>query len=257
LLDTEVDRIASADQGFIVSTGTQTYSADVVLCAHGKRSRLDVAMRRAFVQKRSPYVGVKYHINTEMPDDLIALHNFSGGYCGVSRIEDGKSNLCYLSHRDNLRQYGNVKEMEHNILYRNPLLKSIFTNSEFLFDKPEVINEISFESKYPVEAGLLMIGDAAGMITPLCGNGMAIAIHSARMCSDWVIRFCQASISREAMERSYDYYWRKTFSRRLAFGRQVQRLFGSPVGSNVAINLALYSRPIARTIIRNTHGQPF
>jgi flavin-dependent dehydrogenase len=257
LLNTEVDRIDKVAERFNVVAGINTYTADVVLCAYGKRSKLDLTMDRAFTRKRSPYVGVKYHIKTEIPDDLIALHNFSGGYCGLSRIEDGKANLCYLAQRDHLRKHGNIKELEQNVLYRNPFLKSVFNNSEFLFDKPEVINEVSFETKRPVEAGLLMIGDAAGMITPLCGNGMAIAIHSAKICSDWVIRFCRASISREAMQHSYETAWRKTFSGRLTFGRQVQRLFGSPTASNFAVSIALYSRTIARQIIRNTHGHPF
>jgi flavin-dependent dehydrogenase len=28
---------------------------------------------------------------------------------------------------------------------------------------------------------MLMIGDTAGLIHPLCGNGMAMAIHSAKL----------------------------------------------------------------------------
>ena len=42
--------------------------------------------------------------------------------------------------------------MEDAVLFKNPFLKNIFTNSQFLFDKPETINEISFETKLPVDA---------------------------------------------------------------------------------------------------------
>ena len=56
-----------------------------------------------------------------------------------------------------------------------------------LFEKPEVINEITFEKQDPVSNHILMCGDAAGMITPLCGNGMAMAIHSAKILSGLII----------------------------------------------------------------------
>ena len=70
--------------------------------------------------------------------------------------------------------------MERQVLLKNPHLKRIFSEADFVFGRPEVINEISFETKDPVENHILMAGDAAGMITPVCGNGMAIAIHSGK-----------------------------------------------------------------------------
>ena len=42
----------------------------------------------------------------------------------------------------------------------------------------------SFAPKKPVEEHILMSGDAAGLITPLCGNGMAMAIRSAKILSE-------------------------------------------------------------------------
>lgn len=80
--------------------------------------------------------------------------------------------------------------MEEAVLFRNPFIRSIFEKSEFLFDRPETINEISFQTKQPVENHILMIGDAAGMIAPLCGNGMAMAIHSAKIVSERLLQYC-------------------------------------------------------------------
>jgi flavin-dependent dehydrogenase len=137
-------------------------------------------------------------------------------------------------------------------------LKSIFTNSEFLFDKPEVINEVSFLTKAPVEDHVLMVGDSAGMIAPLCGNGMAMAIHSGKILSDLVIEyFKDPNHSRDWLEKSYASQWDANFRRRLWIGRQVQRLFGNAISSQLAIALTISSRPLANLIIKNTHGQPF
>lgn len=257
LQNTEVTKIAYEHDRFTIDTPASVLEADVVIGAHGKRSRVDMALDRSFIKRRSPYVGVKYHIRSHHPADLIALHNFEGGYCGVSNIEAGKTNLCYLVHRDVLKKYGNVAAMEREVLQRNPLLRTIFTGAEFLFDKPEVINEISFETKTVVNDHVLMAGDAAGMITPLCGNGMAMAIHSAKLLSEQVHLFCRQQISRAALEQQYTAVWRQQFARRLWAGRQVQRLFGNLYTSALAVALALHVKPVARGIINNTHGKAF
>jgi flavin-dependent dehydrogenase len=258
LLDTEVENLHFQNEKFLVVTKEKDFEAEVVIGSFGKRSKLDIQLNRDFIQKRSPFVGVKYHLKTDHPADLIALHNFEGGYCGMSNIEDEKTNLCYLTHRNNIKKFGNIQEMERQVTHKNPLLKKIFTQSEFLFTKPEVINEISFETKAPVENHVLMAGDAAGMITPLCGNGMAMAMHSSKIASELIIRFFrEPAFSRIALEKQYTKEWTRAFSQRLWNGRQVQRLFGSKTASNIAVNLAIYSRPIANAIIRNTHGDTF
>jgi len=258
MLDTEVESIAYADDQFFINMRDREMNADVVIGSFGKRSRIDVQLQRSFIRKRSPYVGVKYHIKRDHPADLIALHNFAGGYCGISNIEHGKTNLCYLTHRDNLRKYGSIDAMQEQILFKNPLLKSIFTESEFLFQKPEVINEISFETKSPVVDHILMAGDSAGMITPLCGNGMSMAIRSGKLAADLVATFCSGQqFTRNDLERIYAREWNKLFAARLWRGRHVQRLFGSAFASAMALNLVIYSRPIANAIIRGTHGDVF
>ena len=258
LLNTEVESINFKENKFEAKIRDGLLNAEVVMGSFGKRSKLDVQLKRGFIQKRSPYVGVKYHIKRDHPDDLIALHNFDGGYCGISNVEDGKTNLCYLTHRDNVREFGSIASMEEKVLFKNPLLKSIFTGSDFLFSKPEVINEISFETKSPIEDHIFMIGDAAGMITPLCGNGMAMAIRSAKLASELVIKFCKdASFKRDQMERQYTREWKKLFAARLWRGRQVQRLFGSKTASHLALGLIIHSRPLANAIIRGTHGEVF
>lgn len=101
----------------------------IVIGAFGKRSNLDKELKRPFMQKRSPYIGVKYHIkNQNFRNDTIALYNFKDGYCGVNAIEDNKLCLCYLTTRQNLKDYGNIEAMEKEILFKN----SIFWNNSAL-----------------------------------------------------------------------------------------------------------------------------
>ena len=227
--------------------------ANNVIGAFGKRSKLDKVLKRDFIKKRSPYIGVKYHVKTEIDRNTVALHNFFGGYCGVNAIEENKVNLCYLGSRDQLRSMGSIEEMERLILYKNPHLKRIFSESEFLFDKPEVINEINFEAKKPVEEHILMAGDSAGLITPLCGNGMAMAIQAGKLAAEALINYS----SREKIELYYTSNWQTLFERRLIVGRGVQTLFGSESASRFTRNLIAHVPYIAKKIIKNTHGKPF
>jgi flavin-dependent dehydrogenase len=164
LLNTKVEDITFQDNQFLVSIPGQQLCAPLVIGAFGKRSNLDQKLKRKFFYKRNPYLAVKFHIRADFPDDLIQLNNYRNGYCGVSKVDGDRYCMCYLAHRDDLRHYGTLKELEKNIICTNPHLKRLFDNAQFLLDKPEVINEISFEKKQPVEQHILMSGDTAGMI---------------------------------------------------------------------------------------------
>jgi menaquinone-9 beta-reductase len=259
LLNTEIDSIQHHGQTFTVTASDQKFHSSLVIGSFGKRSRLDVQLSRSFIKKRSPYVGIKYHAKTNHSNHIIGLHNFRGGYCGVSNVENETTNICYLTHRDSLKRLGSIESLEQNVLAENPHLKKLFSEADFIFQKPEVINEISFETKEPVWNNVLMTGDAAGMITPLCGNGMAMAIHSAKILSHLIInQHQQKNFSHHQLEQAYARVWNKTFSKRLWMGRQIQnKLFGTELGSSLAVNLALRSTLVSNTLIRLTHGKPF
>jgi menaquinone-9 beta-reductase len=261
LLDTRVEDINFTGDGFDVTVPGKTLTAPLVIGSFGKRSNLDQKLKRDFFYKRSPYLAVKFHIRANFPDDLIQLNNYKDGYCGVSKVEGDRYCMCYMAHRDDLRKYGTLAELEKNIICKNLYLKKLFDTAEFLLDKPEVINEISFEKKQPVENHILMSGDTAGMIAPLCGNGMTMAIHSAKILSDNIIRNYkrdQFSVEKRALlEKAYHAEWEHHFARRLWIGRQLQRMFGQNTATSVSLQVLKALPPLADYLISKTHGQPF
>ncbi len=246
------------DLSFEIIAENGIHYSSIAIAAYGKRSNLDQKLKRSFFYNRSPYLAVKYHVRTDLPDNLIRLDNFSGGYSGVCRIEDQKFNLCYLSKTSNLKKYQGIQDMEEQVLYKNPFLKHLFKNSEFIYEKPEVINEISFEPKTLIQDHLLFCGDSAGMITPLCGNGMAIAFHSAKILSECIIAYASGTnLNRQALEWDYKERWSREFTLRLKSGRIIQRLFGSPFLAGLAVT-AMKSLPaLNQIIIKKTHGKVF
>jgi flavin-dependent dehydrogenase len=258
-LNTQVQEVIFHEDLFTVklSDGTEE-KAKIVLGSFGKRANLDRSLSRDFFYKRSPYIGIKYHIKTDFPRDRIALHNFKDGYCGISAIEEDKYCFCYLTTRENLKRSGTIEEMERNILCKNPHLKEIFQKSEFLFSKPEVINEISFEKKTTVENHIIMSGDSAGMIAPLCGNGMSMAIHSAKILSECILKHYKGgNFIRENIEKEYSRSWDDIFSKRLYIGRKIQQLFGHELMTEVVIRSLKIIPPATKWLVKQTHGNEF
>lgn len=258
--NTQVQDISKDGDWFIVSTKTKgSFPTKLVIAAHGKRTKLDQQLDRKFIREHSPYVGVKYHLKTDLPADTISLHNFKGGYCGVSQVEDDTFNLCYLIHRDQIKKHGSIEQTEQEVLSRNPHLRQIFMHSDFLFEKPIVINEVAFWPKETVQDGILMVGDAAGTITPLSGNGMSIAIRSAKMLTLHLCEnFHQSQFDKEAIVRAYQQAWNHEFKKQMWIGRQIQRLyFGNPLASHMAVLTGKFAKSLTRSLIRQTHGEPF
>jgi flavin-dependent dehydrogenase len=235
------------------SLSHKEYFGKLIIGAQGKRSMLDKQLHRSFMGKRSPYIGVKYHIKTEHPSDLIALHNFQDGYCGISKVENNTYCLCYLTTRNHLRKYGTIPKMEEAILYQNPFLKKIFTESTFLYTSPEVINEISFVPKTLYEQRIIFCGDAAGMIAPLCGNGMAMAIHSAKLLAESIIEN-RKTWDEASMYNNYQREWNKNFRQRLWIGRTVQKLFGQNITTEASLRALALSPSLLQWVISKTHG---
>lgn len=257
--NTRVSDIVFDKKEFRITTPQQVYRAAVTCGSYGKRSNLDVKWKRPFAtaakNKLNNYVGVKYHIRCGFPVHTIALHNFRNGYCGIVKIEDDKYCLCYLTAAVNLQQ--SIPEMERTILAENPHLKKLFADAEILFASPVTISQISFDRKAQVERHVLMIGDAAGMITPLCGNGMSMALHGSKLAAQQVHRFLKGEITRTAMEQAYTRQWQQQFARRLRAGRLIQRLLASSRLTNALIAVAKPFPSLVRFLVRQTHGRPF
>ena len=258
-LRTQLQRVERIEGGFrVVLKGGETLETRLLIGSWGKRSTADKALKRPFFRQRTDFIGVKYHIKADLPDDEVALHNFPGGYCGISKIEEGLWNMCYLGSMERLRHWGKLEAMEEKDLGKNPQLRRIFREAEFLYDKPEVINQINFRPKELVEEGVLMAGDSAGLITPLCGNGMAMAIHSAKLLSELILaHWPLKEQDQAALEQAYKNAWQKVFARRLWVGRQTQKLFGGYLPAALAVSSLRAFSPLGRALMRQTHGKAF
>ena len=101
------------------------------------------------------------------------------------------------------------------------------------------------------------MGDAAGMITPLCGNGMSMALHASKIAAEQIHKFLEGAISRELMEQAYAAGWEKLFASRLRTGRMIQRLFDNQRLTNLMIRLGQIFPGLIRILVKKTHGRSF
>ena len=244
--------------GYTIKTKDEMkYAVDFVIAGYGKRSLLDTTLQRNFSNNSSPWLGVKAHYKGDIPNHLVQLHNFEGGYCGISKIEEGKVNVCYLVHYESFKAYKNIQQFQERVLHKNKYLKSFFTNSEMLFEKPLAIAQINFSQKKIVERKIVMCGDAAGLIHPLCGNGMAMAIGGAKIISEILLNHKKGSVkSFDDVARDYTFHWNKSFKNRLQTGRYLQRILLYPKMQNAAYGISKVMPFAVPGIIAKTHGQP-
>lgn len=262
LQSTKVNDVSFEHDVFSIQTNNAIYSAKTVVGAFGKRANLDVKWKRNFTTQKpdkiNNWVGVKYHIRYPFPKENIALHNFQNGYCGISNIEENQCCLCYLTRAENLKANENsIEKMEQHILQKNPLLKEIFSTAAFLYAEPLSISQVNFSQKSRVENHIIMIGDAAGLITPLCGNGMSMAMHAGKLAFQNINLFLQNKISRLQMESKYQQQWKKQFSTRLFIGRIVQKMFGSNTTTSMFLAVMNKMPWLAKQVIKSTHGKTF
>jgi flavin-dependent dehydrogenase len=257
LQDTVLD-VAFLKDFFQVETKQNSiYTSKIAIGAFGKRSLLDVKMQRNFIQKKSPYLGVKIHVKGNFKEDLVALHNFKGGYCGVSKVENKAINLCYITNYATFKKYKNIADFQEQVVFKNRFLKEIFQNSEAIFEKPLSISQISFETKKPVENHVLMCGDSAGMIHPLCGNGMSMAIQSAQLASKLILNYFNGEIeTRKELEKQYIRQWNRKFSLRLKAGHFIAMLFRKDTIASVLLQILKKLPFLLPIIIKQTHGKP-
>ncbi|KGO86864.1 FAD-dependent oxidoreductase [Flavobacterium rivuli WB 3.3-2 = DSM 21788] len=255
-IEDTVNDVFIQDDMFRVQTKNDMYMSKIVLGAFGKRSNIDQQLARSFIGTKSPWLAVKAHYSGNFPNDLVALHNFSGGYCGVSKVEDNKINICYLADYATFKQYKNIEDYQHEVLYKNKCLETIFENSTIMFDKPLTIGQICFDKKLSVEKHILMMGDSAGLIHPLCGNGMAMAIHSAKIASELVLCYYSGQITREVLEKQYALHWNRLFNKRLFTGRMLGKVLQNKSLTNQLMEAAVNFPVIVSKIVKHTHGKP-
>lgn len=257
--NTKVRDIRFTSELFTVHTQENQYYAKTTAAAYGKNANIDVIKKNTYksVKEQELYVAVKHHVRVPFDQAFVEMHNFKGGYCGLSAIEDDQINMSYICLASDLKREGNIKNLENNVLAKNQFLKTYLNEASFLFTKPLTISHLHMGLKQTVCDHMLMLGDAAGNIAPLSGNGMSMALQSSLLAYHFLNDFLQGVISRNEMELMYTKQYHSTFSTRIKIARYINNMFGKAGTTDIGI-LALKPFPFLFDLIsKQIHGKEF
>jgi flavin-dependent dehydrogenase len=213
--------------------GEPAAQARAVIAAHGRRGALDQALGRRFLQRPQPFVALKTHFAGPPLNGRIELHGFPGGYCGFSEVERGTApagraaNLCLLAHESVFKRVGGpgparVPAFIRWMRAQNPRLEAWLAQATALDEPWLSIAQVPFGPKRPVVNEILMAGDAAGLITPLAGDGIAMALRGGQMAAARVLEFLTGRQSASELCQGYARDWRRQFAGRVRLGRLLQ-----------------------------------
>lgn len=236
---------------FLVKTEFGLIRTRQFIGCHGKRDILDKNLHRSFLKERTGFMAVKYHVKSSFADQQIGLYTFPGGYAGIVNVEGGKTCICYLMKRENMKGFRTVHEMEKEVLYRNQHLAVLFETSAQQYEHPLVINEISFSNKGLTENGIFFTGDSAAMIAPVCGNGMAMSIGGSIILASAVESALQGNPDAEA---NYVRAWKKQFATRIATGKIIQSVLLNESLCGKILPVMNFFKPLSGRLISLTHG---
>lgn len=201
--------------------------ARAVIGAWGRWDALDRTLDRGFLGRRSRYFGWSRDFLAE-PGRLegeVRLYLFPGGYCGLSRVERGAVNLAgVVSERVWKRAGGGWASVVETARRQNAAL-----DSELSAMTPGPIGYLGtgpvfFTAKPATENGILMAGDAAGVIDPFSGEGQAAALAGGILAAETVERRLAGELTGEGCARAYEEAWRRRFGRRFAWSALFRRL---------------------------------
>lgn len=245
--------LGDLDRGFDVITNDGSVRARAVVGAFGKRSILDRTLDRPFFRKSTPYVAFKQHFDTSTCGHAVELHAFDGGYCGLVSIENGRMNASSLIRVDALAELGTTNVFAA-MASRNETLAERIAGVKPILERPLAIGQVSFDAKDVMAGDICMAGDAAGLITPLCGDGMAMALHGGELAAEHIASFLAGTLVSEELRRTYRAAWADHFARRTRIGRALQRLYLNGFVARAGIPLLDRSPGLVRWMIRSTRG---
>ncbi|RDE04637.1 FAD-dependent monooxygenase [Sphingomonas aracearum] len=156
--------------------------AGALFLATGKHDLRGLA-RPAAARGGDPALGLRVRLPAvpalrRLVAGTVELHLFDRGYAGLAVQEDGTTNLCMAVHRSRLAEAGSPEALLAALEREAPAL-----GERLAFRTGEPIDAVAnvpygWRAREGV-AGLYRLGDQAGVIPSLAGEGMGIALASA------------------------------------------------------------------------------
>lgn len=165
------------------------------------------------------YIGIKAHFERSELYNNLDMHLFPGGYLGISPLDDLTINVACLIQNDRLPE--NITPE----LFIQPFLPK----TKMLFPKWLVGQLPEFGiRKNPQWDRVFWIGDAAGSIPPICGEGLSLAVFSGCMAADYLLN---------SNSKQFQQDWVKAVKKPFFYAKSLHRLMLNPLTNTLALEL--------------------
>ena len=210
-----------------------------VIGAYGKSSPLDKTLKRDFLGSRSRLNGVKFHVPKRLmqliPDHEIQLYTARDIYCGVNTVDEETVTVSFLE-----RHFPGGPPARERII---ELIKLNRCFAEIVSDHFEAsiesfpfygAGDIYFGKKNIVENGIFMIGDASRVIAPLAGDGIGMAMQSAKILASVIEEGRKKMLNDKTLTSIYRTKWNLHFRQRLYVAQKIQTMLLSQLGKKAS-----------------------
>lgn len=158
---------------------------------------------------RFRYMGIKAHFADLPVKDSLEMFFLNGAYLGISPIEEGKCNLACLARIDLFS--GDPNDWILQLRKENRILDQLLHQGSSLFSDWMKVSIPSFGTKQnTLSPHTFFVGDAAGTIPPVTGNGLSMAIESGVLAAEHLVH---------GNGLSYSKMWRSQFQKSIFWGQ--------------------------------------
>jgi flavin-dependent dehydrogenase len=138
---------------------------------------------------------------------------------------------------------------------QNPHLSAWLEQAERIHQRWITIAQIPFGPKLAVDRDVIMAGDAAGLIVPLAGDGISMALEGGQMAAQWVMRYLEGNVDAAHLRAGYARAWSDCFAFRLRLGRALQPLLLNPRMTGAALRLLGMVPRVGAALVGRTRGR--
>ncbi len=251
----KISNILNEGEFIIVEGENSSYQCKMILAADGANSIVRNKLSINKIERNHHSAGVRqYWENVKGFNDKkhIELHFYKEllpGYFWVFPLPDNKANvgLGILSSTVSKKKI-NLREKLADTISSNAELKARFAEAMPL-EKVQGFGLPIGSKKRSISGNrYLLLGDAAGLIDPFTGEGIANAIRSARVASEHVIRCAENNRFDASFNKDYDKEIYKRMWSELRLGRSLQMLLKFPRLFNFLVNKAEKNDSIKKLI---------
>lgn len=239
----------------------QRFHGHVTIDATGRSAVLSRKLHgRKLRSSKSQLVAFKAHMaNARGEKKVCEIYSYRGGYGGLSTIENGLSNLCFIVEAKSVRAaHSNPQSVVDEIVTLNPRASRTLKGAHAVGPWLSVALESFGRQRVSQAKGLLAIGDSAAFIDPFTGSGMLMALESGELVAGSIVRLRNEIGTSDGLSRLSAYYseeYEKRFKARLRFCGMLRRVAFKPRVAQVMIGLCSVSGSLRSWVAKSTRAK--